>query len=80
MSHLHRKTLAEIQTASLGERLEALTILWESLSDEEKNQPISETEKRILDYSLEYSSEHPESQTAWDSLKAELSERIGQRP
>ncbi len=71
--------LAEIQAASLGERLEALTILWESLSDEEKNQPISETEKRILDYSLEYSAEHPESGTAWASLKAELSERVGQR-
>ena len=76
MPGLDEKTLAEIKALSVPERIEAVNILWDSIPENHKSSEVSDSEKRILDFSIEYSEKHPEDKTFWEDLKAELHAKI----
>ena len=76
MAGLDQKTLAEIKALSVPERIEAVNLIWESIPENHKASEVSESEKRILDFSIEHSEKYPEDKISWEDLKAELHAKI----
>jgi hypothetical protein len=76
MPGLDQKTLEEIRSLSVPDRIEALGEIWDTIPDSLKESEVSELEKRILDVSLEYSEKHPEDSVSWDNLRKELRSRL----
>lgn len=76
MASLEQMTIAQIKGLTPAERLEAANMLWESLSDVQKQSQMTTEEQQLLDYSLNYSAEHPEESVPWDQLKRELDDRL----
>jgi len=74
VSELDSKTLADIKSPGLAERLRALHDLWATIPEEYRAPPLSEADRRILDASLAWSDAHPGDSISLDELLEEMAE------
>lgn len=65
--------LAEVLKLSPRERLELITMLWDTLAEEDV--PIATEERALLDERLADLEQNPDAQSSWPDVRARLDQR-----
>jgi putative addiction module component (TIGR02574 family) len=63
---------AKLKELSLQDRLALIDEIWMSLSDEERDFPLSESQKKELDRRVELYEQNPDRGVPWSEVKSRL--------
>ena len=65
------KTLAEIKSLSIDERIALAEAIWDSISAESENLPLTEAQRVELERRLADDEANPDDVVSWDVVRAE---------
>ena len=64
-------TLAEIKSLSIDERIALVEAIWDSISAESENLPLTEAQRLALERRLADDDANPDDVVSWDVVRAE---------
>jgi putative addiction module component (TIGR02574 family) len=69
-------SISDLLTLSLGERLQLVEDLWDSIAAESAGLPLTEQQRDEIDRRLAEHDQNPESAVPWEEVRARLSRRF----
>ena len=70
------KTLAEIQSLSIEERLALVEAIWDSIADDTENLPLTEAQRLELERRIADDEANPDDVVPWEEVRAQALARV----
>ena len=77
---MNSELVSNARNLPLAERIELIDLLWESITEQGYEPPLTAEQAEELDRRLEVHRQDPSDVVSWDSIKKELLNRYPRRP